>query len=104
MTGQLRPHQYSGPHGVPGGLERWEHRSYRWRRGLEAPLLVALTVILAPKVLALAEVVAGAALMALGLLMLAWRARPRRGSPCHRYDILALLLAIVALVEARKRP
>jgi hypothetical protein len=63
-------HQWSGRYGVPGGTERWEHRSYRWRRGLEAALLVVLVVVLAPKVLALMEVVAGAGLMALGLLVL----------------------------------
>jgi hypothetical protein len=66
----MTPHNWSGPYGVPGGLERWEHGSYRPRRLLEAALLVALAVILAPKVIAGAEVVAGVGLMALGLLML----------------------------------
>jgi hypothetical protein len=60
-------HDWSGPHGVPGGAERWEHGSYRWRRGLEAiALLVMVAVVLAPKVLALTEVVAGIGLMLLG--------------------------------------
>lgn len=66
-----------------------------WRR-----LLVA-TLILAPHVMAAAElVVVGAGLMALGLLWLVWRARPQRRH--RRFDVLALLLAIVALVEARR--
>lgn len=61
------------------------------------------TIFLAPKVLALAEVVAGAALMALGLLWLAVSAaRPRHLR--RRFDVLALLLAVVALLEARRRP
>jgi uncharacterized membrane protein YdcZ (DUF606 family) len=94
-------HHWSGPHGVPGGLERWQHGSYRWRRGLEAVLLVVVAVVLAPTVLVLAEVIAGAGMMALGLLMLGWWTGPRRRR--HRYDVLALLVAIVALVEARKR-
>lgn len=65
-----------------------------WRR-----LLVA-TLILAPHVMAAAELVVGAGLMALGLLWLVWRARPQRRH--RRFDVLALLLAIVALVEARR--
>ncbi len=48
------------------------------------------------------EVLTGAALMALGVLWLVWRLLPRRRH--RRYDVLALLLAVVALVEARKRP
>ncbi len=44
MTGQLRRHDWSGPHGVPGGTERWEHGSYRGRRLLEAALLPVLAV------------------------------------------------------------
>jgi hypothetical protein len=77
VTGELRPHHWSGAHGVPGDTERWEHGSYRWRRLLEAALLVAFTVVIAPKVVSLAEVIGGAALMALGLLWLAVGARPR---------------------------
>jgi hypothetical protein len=75
----VNAHHWSGSHGVPGGTERWEHGSYRWRRLLEAAALIVLAVVLAPKVLALTEVVAGAGLMALGLLMLlVGLLRPRR--------------------------
>ena len=55
-------HSWSGPHGVPGGMERWEHGSYRWRRAVEAVALAALAVILAPRMLAIAEVAVGAVL------------------------------------------
>lgn len=92
-------HDYGGAYGIPGGLERWQHGSYRWRRGLEAVLVVMLAVVLAPKMLALTEVVAGFALMC--LLMLVWWLLPR--GLWRRFDLLALLLAILALVEARKR-
>jgi hypothetical protein len=95
-------HHWSGRCGVPGGTERWEPSSYRWRRVLEAALVVALAVLLATKVVALAEVVAGIGLMALGLLILAWTAALRRRH--RRLDLLALLLPVAALVEARKRP
>lgn len=93
-------HSWSGPQGVPGGPERWQHGAYRWRRGLEAVALLVATLILAPHVMAAAELVVGAGLMALGLLWLVWRARPQRRH--RRFDVLALLLAIVALVEARR--
>jgi len=97
-------HSWSGPHGVPGGTERWEHGSYRWRRLLEAALLIVLAVVMAPKVLALAEVVAGAGLMALGLLMLVPRLRrAKRANARYKVGLLALLLAVVALVEARRK-
>ena len=65
-----------------------------WRRVLVA------TLTLAPHVMAAAELIVGAGLMALGLLWLVWRARPQRRH--RRFDVLALLLAIVALVEARR--
>ena len=45
------------------------------------------------------EVVASVGLVLLGVLMFVSMARPRRR---HRYDVLALLLAIVALVEASR--
>lgn len=70
-----RPHHYGGPYGIPGGLERWQHRSYRWRRGLEAAMLVALAIVTVPSAL---EIMAGAGLTTLGLLWLARRVRPRR--------------------------
>lgn len=69
-----RPHGYSGPYGIPGGLERWQHGSYRWRRGLEAGALAALTVVMVPWTL---ETMVGAALMVLGVLWLACRAPGR---------------------------
>jgi hypothetical protein len=91
-------HSWSGPHGVPGDLERWEHGSYRWRRALEATAVMIAIILLAPWSV---EIVAGACLMALGLLMLVWRVMPRRSAPSLR-RALALLLAVLALVEARK--
>lgn len=96
-------HYWSGPYGIPGGTERWEHGSYRLRRLVEAALLVVLVVILAPQVLGVAEVVVGVGLMALGLLWLVGRSTRRRNF-LQRVDVLALLLAVVALVEARRRP
>lgn len=53
----------SGPYGVPGGTERWEHSSYRPRRVLEAALVLALSVVAAP---ALWAILAGAGLMLIG--------------------------------------
>ena len=93
-------HYWSGPYGIPGGTERWEHGSYRLRRLVE---VVVLVVILAPQVLGVAEVVVGVGLMALGLLWLVGRSTRRRNF-LQRVDVLALLVAVVALVEARRRP
>ncbi len=42
-------------YGVPGGLERWEHLSYRWRRGLEAVTLLVAALVLAPHLVATAS-------------------------------------------------
>jgi hypothetical protein len=76
-------HSWSGPHGVPGDLERWEHGSYRWRRALEATAVMIAIILLAPWSV---EIVAGACLMALGLLMLVWRVMPRRRARRH-FDV-----------------
>lgn len=50
-------HSWSGAYGIPGGTERWEHGSYRWRRGVEAVAVLAALLFLAPWTL---EVAAGA--------------------------------------------
>ena len=62
-------HHWSGPHGVPGGPQRWQHGTYRWRQLLEAVVLVALALVLTPPVVALAEVAVGGGLMSLGVVM-----------------------------------
>jgi hypothetical protein len=60
-------HSWSGLHGVPDGLERWQHGSYRWasrprsRSAGRADRHPGADVL---------ESVAGALLMALGLLLL----------------------------------
>lgn len=69
----------------------------RARRRAVLALLVALGVaawLAAPWVL---EIAAGAGLVALGLLWLAWRTRPRRR---YRLGVLGLVLAVLALIEA----
>ena len=67
--------------------------------GAGLPVLVVVAAGLAPHLLG---IIVGAGLMAVGLLCLAWGAGLRgRGD---RLDLLALLLAIVALVGRRKRP
>lgn len=79
-----RPHHYGGHYGIPGGLEGWQHGSYRWRRGMEAAALIAIIVIAVRSAI---EIAVSAGLMALGLLVLAWWTVPRRRR--SRLDVLA---------------
>ena len=90
-------HSWSGPHGVPGGAERWAHGSYRWWRGLELMAVLLVAPLLAPQLAGLLVTACGAALMLLAVLLML---RPRQLR--RRFDVLALLVAIVALTETRK--
>ena len=78
----------------------WEHGCNRWRGLPEAALLVMLTAVVAPSILAVAEFVAAAGLMLLGLLMLfGWRLGRRR----HPFAAGLVVGGLVGWLLGRRR-